>query len=264
MKKSPLTILLALVSACSPLAVAEQGAAGDPVKVSPNYNPLVLSAIKKMPKKGDYAVNRDAAIGLRNSMVYRGGKLVVNAKHAVPSFCSGATYLVFLYAVKEAESKGLVKLNQSSAVKLLARGQADGSGVWGRWNANGPGTAGFFHETGIGTNFESYDLARAGDFMKIFWNDEIGKKEKGHSVIYLGKYEKDGETWVKFWWSNQPGGYGEKAVPMSKIKWAIFSRITRIQEVGKVSTLPESSQFLADMLRKSFTRDEVRKKVGIR
>ncbi|MDA8876447.1 hypothetical protein N9268_02525 [Akkermansiaceae bacterium] len=233
------------------------------VKVAPNFNALVLSAITKMPKKGNYATNRDAAVGLRNSMVYRGGKLVVNAKHALPSFCSGATYLAFLYAVKEAENKGLVKLNQTSAVKLLARGQADGSGVWGRWNANGPGTAGLFHETGIGINFESYDRAQAGDFMKIFWNDEIGKKERGHSVIYLGRDQKDGETRVRFWSSNQPDGYGEKAVPISKIKWAIFSRITRPQNVVKVSSLPANSQFLSDMLSKSFTTDEVRKKVGI-
>ena len=235
----------------------------EPVQGSPNFNALVLSAISKMPKKGNYATTRDAAIGLRRSMVCRNGKLVVNAQHAQPSFCSGATYLVFLYALKEAENKRLVKLNQTSAVKLLARGQADGFGVWGRWNANGPGTAGLFYETGIGINFESYDRAQPGDFMKIFWNDEIGKKERGHSVIYLGRDQKEGETWVRFWSSNQPGGYGEKAVPVRKIKWTIFSRITRPQNVTKVSSLPTSNEFLADMISKSFTINAVRKKVGI-
>ncbi|MDB4055432.1 hypothetical protein N9496_05525 [Akkermansiaceae bacterium] len=256
-------IALAAFLAAWPNNVLAAPPSNEAVQVDPNFNALVLSAITKMPKKGSYATNRDAAIGLRRSMVYRDGKLVVNAKHALPSFCSGATYLAFLYTVKEAENKGLVKLNQTSAVKLLARGQADGNGVWGRWNANGPGTAGLFHETGIGINFESYERARAGDFMKIFWNDEIGKKERGHSVIYLGRDQRDGETWVRFWSSNQPGGYGEKAVPISKIKWAIFSRITRPQNVAKIYSLPASNKFLAEMLSKSFTVDEVRREVGI-
>ncbi|MDA7684152.1 hypothetical protein OAF17_03415 [Akkermansiaceae bacterium] len=44
---------------------------------------------------------------------------------------------------------------------------------------------------------------------------------------------------------------------------AIFSRITRPQNVVKVSSLPANSKFLADMLSKSFTIDEVQRKVGI-
>lgn len=233
------------------------------LRVSPHFNKLVLSAIKKMPQGGSYAVSRQAATGLRMSMVYRDGGLVVNAKHAVPSYCSGATYLAFLYAVKEAEGKGYIKLSTGDAKALLARGQADGSGIWGRWNANGPGTARLFHETGLGQNFESYQAALPGDFMKIFWTDQIGRKEFGHSVIYLGMFEKDGERWVKFWSSNQPEGYSEKSVPVSKIKWAIFSRITDIKKISRVDKIESKDAFLAEMLTREFDRAEVRKKVGI-
>ncbi|NWK57088.1 hypothetical protein HW115_15810 [Verrucomicrobiaceae bacterium N1E253] len=256
--------------------IASAGVHADPAKdipqrermgaqiVKPNFNQLVLQGIRKMPKGGGYETSRRAAMGIRYSMVYRDNQLVVNARHAVPSYCSGATYLAFLYAVKEAERKGYLKLSQSDAIALLARGQQDGVGVWGRWNANGPGTAVFFHETGIGKNFESYQGAKPGDFMKIFWTDEIGKKEFGHSVIYLGSFRKDGAHWVKFWSSNQKQGYGEKSVPASKIKWAIFSRITDIRKVGNVDRISKKNTFLADMLTKSYSQKDVRKKAGMK
>jgi hypothetical protein len=80
---------------------------------------------------------------------------------------------------------------------LLIRGQGDGVGIWGRWNANGPGTARLFEELHLGKNFTSFEEARPGDFMKIFWNDNIGGTESGHSVIYLGRgspKEKEDET----------------------------------------------------------------------
>lgn len=254
---------LLTMQACAQKVVTPTPPSGSTL-VTPNYNSLVLKAIKTMPKGGSYAVSRDAAIGLKRSMVFRDGRLVVNAKHAKPSYCSGATYLAFLYTVKAAEEKGMLKLSEAEAKALLARGQADGSGVWGRWNANGPGTARFFHETGIGRNFESYEQARPGDFMKIFWSNEIGKKEFGHSVIYLGSYEKDGQKWVKFWSSNKPSGYGEKSVLASSIKWVIFSRITNIRKVGKVDSIAASDKFLHSMLSQSYTQANVRQKTGMK
>ncbi len=231
----------------------------------PDFNQLVLNAIKKMPRGGGYSVNRMASAGLRRSMVVReNGELVVNAKHAKPSYCSGATFLVFLYAIQEAERKKYLRLVPAAAWSLRARGQQDGVGVWGRWNANGPGTASLFHETKLGRNYESYADARPGDFMKIFWTDEIGRKEFGHSVVFLGVYQKRGVKMVKFWSSNQPGGYGEKSVPMSKIKWAIFSRVTDISKVNRVHRIKQKDPFLASMLTKSYTRAQIRKKVGMK
>ena len=69
---------------------------------------------------------------------------------------------------------------------LIIRDQRDGEGIWGRWNANGPGTARLFHELGLGSNFDNFDQAKPGDFMKIFWSRQVGKSEHGHSTIFLG------------------------------------------------------------------------------
>ncbi|MCP6362594.1 hypothetical protein NL477_26635, partial [Klebsiella pneumoniae] len=58
------------------------------------------------------------------------------------------------------------------------------------------------HELKIGTNLyigttgeyanladrnEMFASIRRYDFMKIFWNDEIGKDERGHMVVVLGR-----------------------------------------------------------------------------
>ncbi len=65
-----------------------------------------------------------------------------------------------------------------------------------------PGPPGFFHEADLGRNFTSFDEARPGDFMKVWWNDEIGARESGHSVVYLGTaMHPDGE-YVAYWSSN--------------------------------------------------------------
>ena len=42
--------------------------------------------------------------------------------------------------------------------------------------------------------------------MKIFWTDAVGKKENGHSVVFLGIETVDGVEMVRFlveqpsWW----------------------------------------------------------------
>jgi hypothetical protein len=108
-----------------------------------------------------------------------------------------------------------LSLKPGVAERLLVTGQHDGVGVWGRWNASGPGTARLFEELRLGKNFTSIDQAEPGDFLKIFWNDQIGSKEFGHSVVYLGR-GSNGE--VIYWSSNKKGGYGRAEVPPSKIK----------------------------------------------
>jgi len=95
--------------------------------------------------------------------------------------------------------------------------------------------------------------------MKIFWNEHIGKKEHGHLVIYLSHHrDKDDQQFVKYWSSNQPTGYSIKTIPAKKIHYAIFSRITSYNNLTSISNLPKNDPFLADMLHKSFTRDQVR------
>ena len=124
----------------------------------------------------------------------------------------------------------------------------DGESVWGRWNANGPGTARLFYELGLGRNFTSFSSARPGDFLKIFWTDAVGKKENGHSVIFLGLESVDGVETVRFWSSNRPGGFGESSVPREKIARAIFSRLEHPEKISDWPILPQTDTYLASLL----------------
>lgn len=218
-----------------------------------------------MPSGGGYAVNAKAARGLRISNVVKDERLIVKPSLAQPSYCSGATYLVFLKAVSSMQQKKTIALPEKNLQKLVVRGEADGHGVWGRWNANGPGVAKLFHDLGIGYNFEDPAYARPGDFMKIFWKDAVGKNEFGHLVIYLGRRQNaKGEVLIKYWSSNQPDGYGVKETPASKMSWVIFSRLHKPQQLTNLGKLPKSDPFLVNMLKKDFSRAQVRKAVGMR
>ena len=99
-------------------------------------------------------------------------------------------------------------------MRCSSTGQRDGEGVWGRWNANGPGTARLFYEMKLGPNFSDFAQARPGDFMKIFWSTAVGRREHGHSVIFLGTEKVNGVDSVRFWSSNIGVGYSEKTVPL--------------------------------------------------
>ncbi|MFC5050336.1 hypothetical protein ACFPK9_06905 [Rubritalea spongiae] len=233
-----------------------------PIKVTTiPRNQAVIDAINTMPKGGGYSTQPVAHTALSHSIAVDAKGLCLAPQKACPSYCSGATYLVLLEMVKAAEARGEFKLSEGEASALLMTGQADGVNAWGRWNANGPGAAKMIHDLKIGDNFESYAKAQPGDFMKIFWTEEIGKYEHGHLVIYLGSYRHNGVDYVRFWSSNQPKGYGMKSVPKSSIMWAIFSRITKLENIKRVDSLSYQDSFLADMLTRKFSRAEVRSKV---
>ncbi|HWB60619.1 MAG TPA: hypothetical protein VG733_14085, partial [Chthoniobacteraceae bacterium] len=156
-----------------------------------------------------------------------------------------------------------LNLNYATLTALMIRdGQKDGEGVWGRWNANGPGTARLFYELGLGHNFTDFAQARPGDFMKIFWNDEVGKLEHGHSVIFLGLEKQAGVDYVKYWSSNIPAGYGEKSVPRSKIIRAIFSRLETPQNLQRIEQTPDIDVYLASLLAKRSSFAEAGQKCG--
>jgi len=223
-------------------------------------NARILELIEGMPYKGDYNAKTPGAVALRASITLNEGRLVVNSDLARPSFCSGATYHVFLKTILAPD------MDPNLADELLVKkGQTDGIGVWGRWNANGPGTACLFHELKIGENFTDFKAARPGDFMKIWWNDEIGHKEHGHSVIFLGMVEGDtidGEQSVDFWSSNIPGGYYKKSVRRSQIKRAVFSRLTHPERL-KAGILSRKSEYLASLLEEPSTFGQVAEKCGV-
>src|SRR5262245_53400600 len=145
-------------------------------------NRVILSIIDSMPIGGGYSASSAATRDLQSAVQVRAGRLEVNPSAARPTYCSGAIYLVFVRAIQKLlpESVFPGRLNEA----LTIRGQPDGVGVWGRWNSNGPGTACLFHELGLGQNFTSFEAARPGDFMKIFWTQAVGRRERGHSVIF--------------------------------------------------------------------------------
>ena len=221
-------------------------------------NALILAQVQAMPHGGTYAANRLAMQRLTSAVGVRNGALCVETSAATPSFCSQATYLVFLKTVAAQQA-----LDPAALDTLLVRGQPDGRGVWGRWNANGPGTARLFHELGLGRNFDDFAQARPGDFMKIFWSTEVGSRERGHSVIFLGREQRNGVETVRFWSSNVPAGYGEKAVPRSKIAYAIFSRLEHPEALHRLPSLPPADAYLARLSALRSSPAEARAKTGI-
>jgi hypothetical protein len=226
-----------------------------------SFNQRVLDAISEMPQKGDYAVTRAASEALSAAIQIRDGSLRVQPSRACPSYCSGATYLVFLIAL-ENELHGLPSGNALDAVldALRVAGQTDGVGVWGRWNANGPGMAKFFKDTGIGRSFwDGEGTPAPGDFLKLWWKDPIGKDEFGHSVVFLGyTVSAEGEKGILAWSSHKPFGYGTKFFPYTKIRHALFSRCEHPERIHAICDLDRKDLFLADMLRKNFPLSAVK------
>jgi hypothetical protein len=226
----------------------------------PALNQYILAAVKSMPSGGGYEASQKAVDRLAANVSYRDGAIHQNLKSSKASFCSGATYMVFLRAMEKMRANKSLTLTGKQLQRYARIGVPDGEDIFGRWNANGPGTAKLFTELNCGVNFTSFPHAKPGDFLKIWWTDAIGKRERGHLVVYLGHTKEN----VKFWSSNQPSGYGTKTVPRSRIKHALFSRLTRHDRLTKASALSKTNQFLADMLRKDFTWDQVVKACNVR
>src|SRR6266513_365600 len=228
-----------------------------------NYNALILEQMGKMPSGGKYSVSHVAKIKLQSSAHFESGKFFVAPTKPYVSFCSGATYLVFIKTVETLRDRGELRLDFATLDHLIIRDQHDGEGIWGRWNANGPGTARLFHELGLGRNFDSFDQAQPGDFMKIFWSKQVGRSEHGHSTIFLGTENRLGVQYVRYWSSNVPSGYGEKSVPRSKIAYAIFSRLQTPGNLARISGAPSVDSYLASLLRTRSSIAEAGTKCGL-
>ena len=233
-----------------------------PLETAP-WNEAIIAAVEKLPLGGGYATTLVARDALQASVAWEDGRPALRPARAQPSFCSGATYLVWLVALAQQQRAARIQLSPEVWRALVVEGQGDGEGIWGRWNANGPGTARLFQETGIGTNFTDIQKAKAGDFLKIFWNDSIGAAEKGHSVVFASTGMANGEETVSFWSSNSPGGYGNKTVPRSKIKRMLFSRLEHPERLDSVLSLPPRDSFLSNLEEKSVSPAEAAKAIGL-
>ena len=229
------------------------------------YNDLIVRLTRTMPRLGGYSAGHGATERLRGAVTVASSLgLNVTAEQAQPSYCSGATYLVFLKVVDVLCRQGAIQPDDHALAALLINGQRDGEGIWGRWNANGPGTARLFYEMGLGTNFTDMAQARPGDFMKIWWSTEVGRREHGHSVIFLGTEKVNGVDSVRFWSSNLGMGYSEKTVPLAKVKGAVFSRLTVPQNVLRAPQLsPQVDPYLARLLTTDSNMQQVREECGL-
>lgn len=234
------------------------------------FNDYILYAVRTMPRGGGYSTGRDAAENLSDKGVVwdeRQRRLTISPHHARPSFCSSACYLALLKALQHCENRKAIPPLPSGAWKSMdiRMGQLDGEGVWGRANANGPGFAKLIKDLNAGINFSDIRYARPGDFMKIFWNDQIGKYESGHLVIFLRTYKaKTGQTIVEFWSSNMGLGYSVKSVDMATVSRAIFTRVQYPARFSAVESLPLMDEWLYSLLTSPVSYSEVRKKCRIR
>ncbi|MBK1883183.1 hypothetical protein JIN85_12210 [Luteolibacter pohnpeiensis] len=223
-------------------------------------NRYVLEALKTMPSGKGYDASQTAVDRLASHVTIQDGVIQEDLKGTKATFCSGATYVVFLRTIEMLRKGGNVTLSTDALQRLADLGVKDGELVFGRWNANGPGTAKLFQELKCGRNFTDYTQAQPGDFMKIWWTDEIGGKERGHSVVFLGQ----DQTSVRFWSANQPEGYGVKVVPKETIRRKLFSRFENLDALKHVTKLSAKNGFLADMLHQSFTWEQVVKECSVK
>ncbi len=235
-----------------------------------SFNDVLLKAMRQLNQGGGYSVKQDASDLLKASIfVDNEGALKIVMSEKGPTFCSGATYLAFLKAIENSK----LTLAEGVPAKLRAVNEQekwlnDGHGFWGRWNANGPGTAMAVKELDLGINFrdDGFYQAKAGDFLKIFWTEEVGKKEKGHSVIFTRVIPKNAKgskiKKVCYWSSQGKVGIGEDCAEREKIKNMIFSRITKPWNINKVSNLSEVNDYLAGLLKNESSFEEAVKLTG--
>lgn len=257
-----------------------------------DYNEMVLTAIRAMPKGGVYATyQKNLPEERRFDDLYQtvedlgaaiqagtGGKLSVNPnKASAYSFCSSATYLLFAKVIEELQGSGEVPRNANLSRALaevgdktpVIHGELDGVGIFGHWNADGPGTAVLFERLDLGPNFSDYAKAKPGDFMKIWWNENIGKGERGHLVVYLGEASGGGAVRV---WSSQTrnddgsSGYGEMLVEKSRIKRVVFSRLETPRNLEKwlaFSEAEQKSDYLIRIRQTGSNSEELKKVVDL-
>jgi hypothetical protein len=136
--------------------------------------------------------------------------------------------------------------------------RVDGQGPFAIFNSNGAGVAAFLKHTGTGFSFRDDKLghARPGDFLKLFWNENVGATERGHQVVFTGRREVAGREMICFWSSQRQNrkkrrghgtealyfaasadgkvheGYGEVCRPRSDVKAMIFSRVTCMEHLA--------------------------------
>jgi hypothetical protein len=233
-----------------------------PAALPNDANRSILGLLPSMPSGGGSEASTKSLRDLQRATQVRENKLKIKPWAAKTTYSSGATYLVFLQALQSRLPPSA--MSGSLAEALTVKGQPDGVGVWGRWNANGPGIACLFYELRLGPNFTSFEDAQAGDFMKVFFVDAVGRRERSLSMIYLGREQRNGVEMVRIWSSMKPFGYGEAVIPRSRISFAIFSRLENPANIARAPSLPLKNSYLASLLTTDSSKEEAMANSGVR
>ncbi len=228
----------------------------------------VQSAIMSMQRlgPGGYSTDDGAKQALVDSFTWNAQlkRPAFNPRVARPSFCSSAVWVATLSALVHWETQNRYRAISPAAWQaLMPRLNKDGEGPWGYANANGPGFALLVHRLGAGVNFTDWKQARPSDVLKIWWNEHIGGRERGHLVILV---KDEGET-ACVWSSHlardgQPAGYGLRRIPKSAMKRVLFTRITRPAAFNRAHKLPDEP-WLTELMQEDTTWAECVRRCGI-
>ena len=243
-----------------------------------DYNAMILDIIRSLPTGGGYSLSAKS-IELPTITAHNigGGRWEMRVYDGHPSHCTAATYAVYAHLAGTLHNGGKIRLSpdQLRALAILrtmpdGTARLDGEGPFAIFNSNGAGAAAFLKHTGTGMSFRDDKLsyARPGDFLKLFWNGNVGASEQGHQAIYTGHKEIAGRDMICFWSSQRQNrkkrggrrealyfpaveggkvqdGYGEVCRPRSDVKAMVFSRVTCMERL---------SAGLADMAAKAAAR----------
>src|SRR5437763_17051274 len=83
------------------------------------YNDLILDQVHKMPSGGKYSVSHVAKIKLQSAAHFESGKFFVIPTKPYVSFCSGATYLVFIKTIDELRDSCHIILDYDNQIRLI-------------------------------------------------------------------------------------------------------------------------------------------------
>ncbi len=120
MKNYPTQIILCLLVIFS---VQERSSA----QIAPaRYNELILEQVRQMPQGGGYSASHVATMRLQSAAQLESGRFLITPDVAAPSYCSGATYLVFMKTIEALRAHGSLSLDPATLESLTIRGQRDG------------------------------------------------------------------------------------------------------------------------------------------
>lgn len=229
-----------------------------------DMNQLVLETVNEMPSEGGYELTSVPPQRMADAFVFQpSGVLDLDPFQAMPSYCTTATYMVFYKVLQKYWEASSGQPSTQLLSKIKSKLERDGERIWGRWNSNGPGTAKFFHDTKIGKNFDDLKMALPGDFIKIFWNDQVGKSERGHTGVFLGVKKINGQQMLQFWASSKStNGFAERMVPLTDAKRTLFSRFDKPENYQNIGKLSDFDSFLASMLTRDSNWNELREASG--